>query len=97
MIDIRLALPQRSPQPLIVPCTWVQPASTAASALATARSPSLWVWIPSRVGTVALTTPTTAVTKLGRLPPLVSQSVIQSAPAPAAALTAASAYAGSAR
>ncbi len=91
MIEIRLAFPQRSPQPLIVPCTCVQPASTAASALATARSPSLWVWIPRRVGTVALTTPTTSAMKLGRLPPLVSHSVIQSAPASAAARTAASA------
>ena len=55
MIEIRLAFPQRSPQPFMVPCTWVQPASTAARALATARSASLWVWMPSRVGIVART------------------------------------------
>ena len=35
MIETRFALPQRSPQPFIVPCTCVAPASTAASELAT--------------------------------------------------------------
>ena len=29
MIEHRLALPQRSPKPLIVPCTWTAPCSTA--------------------------------------------------------------------
>ena len=47
MIVTRLALPVRSPMPLIVPCTCVAPASTAASVLATAQPESSWVWIPS--------------------------------------------------
>ena len=46
---IRLALPQRSPSPLSVPCTWRAPARTAASVLATAFSVSLWLWMPSRL------------------------------------------------
>ena len=37
MIVTRLALPVRSPMPLIVPCTWVAPASTAVRVLATAQ------------------------------------------------------------
>ena len=41
--EIRLALPQRSPRPLIVPCSWRAPASSAARELATAFSVSLWV------------------------------------------------------
>ena len=45
--EIRSALPHRSPKPLIVPCTWTAPASTAASELATARSQSLWQWMPT--------------------------------------------------
>ena len=44
---IRSALPQRSPKPLIVPCTCTAPASTAASELATATSQSLWQWMPT--------------------------------------------------
>ena len=47
MIVIRLALPVRSPMPLIVPCTCVAPASTAVSVLATAQPESSWVWMPS--------------------------------------------------
>ena len=47
MIVTRLALPVRSPMPLIVPCTWVAPDSTAVSVLATAQPESSWVWIPS--------------------------------------------------
>ena len=47
MTEQRLALPQRSPKPLIVPCTWRAPAATAASVLATASSPSLWQWMPT--------------------------------------------------
>src|SRR5216110_1146133 len=38
MIETRLALPQRSPNPLIVPCTCSTPSLTAASELATAHS-----------------------------------------------------------
>ena len=40
------------------PCTWVAPASTPASALATAQSPSSWKWTP----TVALVAATTSRT-----------------------------------
>ncbi len=43
----RSALPQRSPMPLMVPCTCVAPWATAASELATATSQSLWQWMPS--------------------------------------------------
>ncbi len=47
MTEIRSALPQRSPKPLIVPCTCTAPASTPASELATASSQSLWQWMPT--------------------------------------------------
>ena len=40
MIVIRLALPVRSPMPLIVPCTCVAPHSTAVSVFATAQPES---------------------------------------------------------
>ena len=46
MIEVRLALPQRSPRPFSVPWIWRQPARTAISVLATAFSVSLWVWMP---------------------------------------------------
>ena len=49
MTEIRLTLPQRSPTPLMVPCTWIAPSRTAVSELMTAISPSLWVWIPNGV------------------------------------------------
>ena len=52
--EIRSALPQRSPKPLIVPCTCAAPASTAASELATARSQSLWQWMPTGTRTAAI-------------------------------------------
>ena len=59
MIAIRLALPQRSPRPLSVPCTWRAPARTAASELATALPVSLWQWMPRRSpGTCRATSPT---------------------------------------
>src|SRR2546426_5393435 len=47
MIEERLALPHRSPIPLIVPCTWSTPSWIAISELATAISASLWAWMPS--------------------------------------------------
>jgi hypothetical protein len=94
MMEMRLAFPQRSPQPFMVPWTMVAPASTPARALATARSLSLWVWMPTRVGTVLRTTCTTSAMKPGRQPPLVSHRVTQSAPAAAAAFRVASAYSG---
>ena len=43
----RSVLPARSPYPLMQPCTWVTPACTATSELATAQPASLWQWIPS--------------------------------------------------
>ena len=46
MIEVRLALPQRSPRPFSVPWIWRQPWRTAASELATAFSVSLCVWMP---------------------------------------------------
>ena len=86
MIVTRLALPVRSPIPLIVPCTWVAPASTATSVLATAQPASSWVWIPSATsGSAACTSSTTWCTYVGSEPPLVSHSTTRSAPAPAAA------------
>ena len=43
----RLALPQRSPSPLSVPCSMVAPPRTAASMLATASPQSSWQCTPS--------------------------------------------------
>jgi len=37
----KLALPHRSPTPLIVPCTWMAPSRIAVSELITAHSESL--------------------------------------------------------
>ena len=79
--EIMLALPQRSPRPLIVPCTWRTPARTAASVLATAFSVSLCVWMPSlSPGNFLQTSPTMRSISCGRVPPLVSQSTSQRAP-----------------
>ncbi len=41
----RLALPARSPMPLMVHSTWRAPAWIAASVFATARPRSLWLWV----------------------------------------------------
>src|SRR2546430_8113714 len=87
MIETRLALPQRSPNPLIVPCTCSTPSLTAASELATAHSASLWTWMPRRAGTSRFTTWRIATRSWGSVPPLVSQSTTQCAPAPAAAFS----------
>ena len=82
MIDVRLALPQRSPMPLSVPWMWRTPARTAISELATAFSVSLWVWMPRCVpGTTFVTSPTMRSTSCGSVPPLVSHSTTQRAPA----------------
>ena len=78
-------MPQRSPMPLIVPCTCTAPCSTAIRLLATASSESLWQWMPSGVGTAAATASTPAAISSGRRPPLVSQRQSRSAPASAAA------------
>src|SRR3972149_10948024 len=50
MIEQRLALPQRSPKPLTVPCTIDAPSLTAEREPATAVSESLWAWVPGRAG-----------------------------------------------
>jgi len=42
IMEVRLALPQRSPYPFMVPCTCLTPRLTANSELATAVSESLW-------------------------------------------------------
>ena len=86
MIDTRFALPQRSPYPLMVPCTWSTPSVTAASELATAHSASLWTWMPSGVFTCCFTAFTMATRSCGNVPPFVSQRTSQWAPAASAAL-----------
>ena len=92
----RLALPQRSPSPFSVPCTCRAPASTAASVFATALPVSSCAWIPSRSpGTPAATTAAViAPTSAGSVPPLVSQSTTQRAPASSAGAQAVERIAG---
>ena len=86
MMLVRSALPQRSPMPLMVPCTWRAPCRTAARLLAAARSESLWQWMPSRtLGKRARTVETASAMNSGKLPPLVSHRARQEAPAWAAA------------
>ena len=87
MIETRLALPVRSPQPLIVPWTWRAPTSTAASEFATPHSASLWQWIPTRTPSPSAWSAcaVAAATCEGSEEPLVSHSVTVSAPASAAA------------
>ena len=85
MIEIRLAFPQRSPNPLRVPWTCSAPSTTAASEFATAHSPSLCAWIPSGVRTCRRVSRTISATSEGSVPPLVSQSTRQRAPARSAA------------
>ncbi len=84
MIEQRLALPQRSPRPLIVPWTMVAPASTAASEFATANSLSLCAWMPTLALNMEWASRTALSISLGRLPPLVSQRTRYSAPASSA-------------
>ena len=74
-------MPVRSPYPLMQPCTWVAPASTAASEFATAQPLSLCAWMPTRTPVVSMTSWTTSETQSGSMPPLVSQSATTSAPA----------------
>ena len=83
----RSALPQRSPRPPSVPWIWRAPASTAASDPATALPVSSWVWMPSRSPGIpaAITSATTSPIRPGSIPPLVSQSTTQRAPASSAA------------
>ena len=83
----RFALPARSPYPLAVPCTWLTPASTAASVLATPHAVSSWQWMPSRVPVRPNASATTSASWPGSMPPLVSHRVTTSAPASAAVRT----------
>ena len=94
MIETRLALPQRSPRPLMVPWTCVAPLRTPAIALATATSESLCGWIPIGHRTAAIAACTPASISCGRRPPLVSQSAIRSTPAESTARRQASANSG---
>ena len=78
----RSTLPQRSPMPLIVPCTCVAPAATAASVLATATSQSLWQWMPtSHAQRLARPPSTRSAISSGSVPPLVSHRMTTLAPA----------------
>ena len=99
-----LALPQRSPYPLIVACTWRIPACTAAIEFATASSASLWVWIPQvtagasgSASSAARVSPTIRSRSSVSVPPFVSHSTRLRAPAWRAARRVASAYPASAR
>src|SRR2546427_438779 len=94
MIETRFALPQRSPKPFIVPCTWPTPSVTAASEFATAHSASLWTWMPSGVRTTFLTSRRISTSCAGSVPPFVSHSTSQWAPARSAARTACHAEGG---
>ena len=78
-------LPHRSPTPLVVPCTWAAPASTAARALATATPASLWVWMPTLHPTASAAARVAAATCSGIAPPFVSHRQTVSAPASSAA------------
>jgi hypothetical protein len=86
-IVMRLALPQRSPYPLTVPCTSRAPARTATSVFATPQPVSSWVWIPTPTlsPSSATTRAVASSTCEGTDDPLVSHSVTFSAPASAAA------------
>ena len=90
----RLALPQRSPYPLMQPCTCVAPASTAARVLATATSESLWVWMPRMPSNRLRTSATISVSRPVSVPPLVSHRQSTLAPASRAASRVRSAKAG---
>ena len=79
-IEHRLALPQRSPTPLMVPCTWMAPSRTPTSELTTAHSESLWVWIPNGCARAGLSSQMIRSRSQGRVPPLVSHSTTVSAP-----------------
>ena len=95
MVVTRSQLPHRSPTPLIVPCTCVAPASTAARAFATPHPESLCVWMPtSTSGNSRTVRATMAFNSVGSVPPLVSQRTSVVAPASAAARSTASEYAG---
>ena len=95
--DTRFAFPQRSPYPLIVPWTMSAPAATPSRVLATASSQSLWQWMPtpadwSTSASARRTACTPSRISPGRLPPLVSHSTIQLAPARAASRQTSIAY-----
>src|SRR3972149_1882890 len=72
----KFALPHLSPSPLIVPCTCLTPALTAARVLATASSQSLCVCMPRGVFILLTTLQVILSISCGKQPPLVSQSTI---------------------
>ena len=94
MTDIRLALPHLSPYPFIVPCTWVQPACTAAIEFATAISLSLWACMPRGTFSFSLTSLITLKTSEVIMPPFVSHRITISAPLFSATDTVFKAYCG---
>ena len=65
----------------MVPWTWTAPAAMAASALATPRPQSSWVWMPSGMRSFAATSWQIVSTSDGRVPPLVSHSTGDVGPA----------------
>ena len=91
-IDEYIALPQRSPSPFSVPWIWRAPARTAASELATPLSVSLCTWMPRwSPGMILNHLVTIFSISSGSVPPLVSHSTTQRAPASYAVLAQASA------
>ena len=95
MQTMRLALPVRSPYPLIVPWSCVAPASTAATELATAQPVSFWAWMPiGRSPKWATTSPTMRPMSWGSVPPFVSHSTSVSTSLVAAASSTRRAYSG---
>ena len=87
MIVTRFALPVRSPMPLIVPCTCVAPASTAASVFAT-RAAGVVVAVDAERDAGQRFAHDAGDRRAicgGSEPPLVSHSTTRSAPASAAA------------
>ena len=85
MMAERLALPQRSPKPSRVPWTWLAPASTPTTLLATAMPQSSWKWTATGRSKRPATSVTIWDTSWGKAPPLVSHRQSTSAPPRAAA------------
>ena len=89
----RLALPQRSPKPLMVPCTWTQPVLDRRERVGD-RQLAVVVAVDAerRAGTARCAASTAAPTCAGSAPPRVSHRQSRSAPASAAARRHSSAY-----
>ncbi len=90
-------MPLRSPMPSTVVSTWVAPASSAASALATAHPVSLWPWNSMSQSTAARSAPVSALTCAGVAIPTVSAMPTRSTPSAATAPWMATTSAGSVR